>query len=92
MNKYFNDIDLSKAETTKVDALIKNTVKNSYIGDDCAYLKELGIVVTQDNFVENIRLDSVCYIHGVPIAIVVSAGIIFLALIGLICNNHKEKV
>ena len=43
-------------------------------------------------FVENIRLDSVCYIHGIPIAIVVSAGIIFLAFIGLICNNRKEKV
>lgn len=35
--------------------IIKNTVKNSYIGDDCASLKELGIVVTQDNFVEDIH-------------------------------------
>ena len=43
-------------------------------------------------FVENIRLDSVCYMHGVHISFVVSAGIIFLALIGLICNNRKEKV
>lgn len=32
MNKYFNDIDLSKAETTKVDALIKNTVKTLFSG------------------------------------------------------------
>lgn len=41
-------------------------------------------------FVENIRLDSVCYVHGIPIAIVVSVGIIFLALIGLILNNTKK--
>ena len=35
--------------------IIKNQTKSSYLGDDCAYLKELGIVVTQDNFIENIH-------------------------------------
>jgi len=37
--------------------------------------------------VENYRIDSVLYIHGIPVAIIVSAGIIILALIGLILNN-----
>ena len=35
--------------------IIKNQTKSKYIGDDCAYLPELGIVVTQDNFVEDIH-------------------------------------
>ena len=35
--------------------IIKEQTKSSYIGDDCAYIEELGIVVTQDNFVENIH-------------------------------------
>lgn len=35
---------------------IKNTLSNtSHIGDDCANLKDLGIVVTQDSFVEDIH-------------------------------------
>ena len=35
--------------------IIKETVKSDYIGDDCAYLKDLGIVVTQDSLVENVH-------------------------------------
>lgn len=35
--------------------IIKDLTKSQYIGDDCAYLSELGIVITQDNFVENIH-------------------------------------
>lgn len=36
--------------------IIKTTLsKNSYIGDDCAYLKDLGIVITQDSLVEEIH-------------------------------------
>lgn len=36
--------------------IIKNTLsKNSYIGDDCAWLKNLGIVITQDSLVEDIH-------------------------------------
>lgn len=36
--------------------VIKNTLSNnSYIGDDCAYLKDLGIVITQDSLVEDIH-------------------------------------
>ena len=31
--------------------------QNKYIGDDCAYIKDLGIVVTQDNFIETIEFD-----------------------------------
>lgn len=35
--------------------IIKEQTKSKYLGDDCAYLDELGIVVTQDNFIENIH-------------------------------------
>lgn len=36
--------------------IIKNKLShNSFIGDDCAYLKDLGIVVTQDSLVEGIH-------------------------------------
>lgn len=36
-------------------SIIKNTLKSEYIGDDCAYLKDLGIVVTQDSLVEDVH-------------------------------------
>ena len=36
---------------------IKTILSSEYIGDDCAYLKDLGIVVTQDSLVENIHFD-----------------------------------
>ena len=36
-------------------SIIKSTLNSSYIGDDCAFLKDLGIVVTQDNLVENVH-------------------------------------
>ena len=35
--------------------IIKTQAQSPLLGDDCAYLKDLGIVVTQDNFVENIH-------------------------------------
>ncbi len=36
--------------------IIKNALDNSsYIGDDCAYLKEFGIFITQDTLVENVH-------------------------------------
>ncbi len=35
--------------------IIQKQTKSPYLGDDCAYLKELGIVVTQDNFIENVH-------------------------------------
>lgn len=36
--------------------IIKNTLsKNTHIGDDCAYLKDLGIVITQDSLVEDVH-------------------------------------
>ena len=42
-------------------------------------------------FVEYFRIDSVCYICGLPIAMVVSIGIIILSMIGLVLNNLKRK-
>ena len=35
--------------------LIKNTLSSDYIGDDCAYLKDLDIVVSQDSLVEDVH-------------------------------------
>lgn len=35
--------------------IIKQQTGGEYIGDDCAYLKEFGIVVTQDNLVEGVH-------------------------------------
>lgn len=35
--------------------IIKSTLNSEYIGDDCAYLKNLGIVISQDNLVEDIH-------------------------------------
>ena len=35
--------------------IIKNTLNSKYIGDDCANLPDLGIVVTQDSLVENVH-------------------------------------
>lgn len=35
--------------------IIEKRAGKEYIGDDCAYLKEFGIVITQDNFVEGIH-------------------------------------
>lgn len=36
-------------------SLIKNLLDSKYIGDDCAYLKDLGIVITQDSLVEDVH-------------------------------------
>lgn len=42
-------------------------------------------------FVEHFRIDSVCYIHGIPVATIVSTGIIALATLALIYNNIIRK-
>ena len=34
---------------------IKNIIGDKYIGDDCAFLKDLGIVVSQDSLVEDVH-------------------------------------
>ena len=41
--------------------------------------------------VEYVRIDSIKYVHGISIAIIVSTGIIFLSAILLILNNFKEN-
>ena len=35
--------------------IIKNTLGSEHIGDDCAYLRDLGIVVSQDSLVEDVH-------------------------------------
>ena len=42
-------------QENKLIEIIKNTLKSKYISDDCAYLKDLGIVVTQDSLVEGVH-------------------------------------
>ena len=36
-------------------SIIKSTLNSEYIGDDCAYLKDIGIVITQDSLVEDVH-------------------------------------
>lgn len=36
---------------------IKKILNSKYIGDDCAYLNDLGIVITQDSLVEGVHFD-----------------------------------
>ena len=36
-------------------SIIKTSLNSEYIGDDCAYLKDLGIVITQDSLVEGVH-------------------------------------
>lgn len=36
-------------------SIIKNIIGTKFIGDDCAYLKDLGIVVTQDSLIEDVH-------------------------------------
>ncbi|MCM1265202.1 MAG: thiamine-phosphate kinase [Candidatus Gastranaerophilales bacterium] len=38
-------------------SVITSIIGDKYIGDDCAYLRDLGIVVTQDSLIENIHFD-----------------------------------
>lgn len=35
--------------------IVKTTLNSEYIGDDCAYLEDLGIVVSQDSLVEDVH-------------------------------------
>lgn len=41
--------------------IIKNEIGTKYIGDDCAYLEDLGIVITQDSLVEDIHFKKEWY-------------------------------
>ncbi len=41
--------------------IIKNEIGTKYIGDDCAYLKDLDIVITQDSLVEDIHFKKEWY-------------------------------
>ena len=42
-------------ESIFLNKIIKTLTKTDYIGDDCAYIKDLGIVLTQDTLVEDIH-------------------------------------
>lgn len=47
----------------KFISIIKNVLNSRYIGDDCAHLKDLGIVITQDNLVEDVHF-SLKYVNA----------------------------
>lgn len=49
---YKGIIDLKEQDFINV---IKKQIGTEFIGDDCAYLKDLGIVVTQDSLVEDVH-------------------------------------
>ena len=36
--------------------IIKSTLNSDYIGDDCAYIEDLGIVISQDSLVEDVHV------------------------------------
>ena len=42
-------------------------------------------------FTETLRLDSVLYVHGIPIAIIMSGGIIVLSIILMLIRNLPKK-
>lgn len=42
-------------QENKLIEIIKNTLNSKYINDDCAYLEDLGIVITQDSLVEDVH-------------------------------------
>ena len=45
--------------------IINETVKdNSYLGDDCAYIKDLNLLISQDTLYENIHF-SFSYIEDI---------------------------
>ena len=79
---------------------IKNTLQSEYIGDDCAYLKDLGIVVTQDSLLEDVHF-SHKYINAyqlgyksvaVNISDVCASGAKpMYVTIALSLNNTKDK-
>lgn len=40
---------------TSILHIIESQIGDKYIGDDCAYLEDLGIVITQDSLVEDVH-------------------------------------
>ena len=48
-------VKINKMQEKELISIIKSTLNSDYIGDDCAYLKDLGIVITQDSLVENVH-------------------------------------
>ncbi len=47
--------EYDKMNEKELIKLIKEMTNSDYIGDDCAYIKDLGIVITQDSLVENVH-------------------------------------
>lgn len=56
-NKFhlFSSSYLTVACETELLHIIENQIGSKYIGDDCAYLEDLGIVITQDSLVEDVH-------------------------------------
>lgn len=62
MNKYFNDIDLSKSEVTKVNALIDSTVKSLFTGVQSSSVNFLDKTLEKEtdykNLIEDILVEA----------------------------------
>jgi len=65
--------------------------KNANKKDGNLALIYLILYSTARIFVENFRIDSVLYIHGIPVAIIISASIIVLSLTALVLYNLPRK-
>lgn len=48
---------MQNKEKKFLNIITKTLSKNSHLGDDCAYLPDFGIVVTQDSLVENVHFE-----------------------------------
>ena len=71
--------------------LLVSVKKNWFKKDGCVALLYLILYSLVRIFVESFRIDSVCYIFGIPVAIVVSICIMILASVALILNNVKKS-
>jgi len=59
-NSFFNNfyVKILRMKENDVLSVIKSALSDSsYIGDDCAYLKDLGLYVTQDTLVEGVHFN-----------------------------------
>lgn len=65
--------------------------KNANKKDGNLALIYLILYSTARIFVEHFRIDSVLYIHGIPVAIIISASIIVLSLIAFVLYNLPRK-
>lgn len=92
-NEYFHPTFLYESVLDFIIFLILLSIlkKESFKKDGNIALIYLVLYSLARIFVEHFRIDSVSYVHGIPIAIIVSTGIILVALPILIYKNIQNK-